>query len=85
MKEFDRVTVNADIRSNQDGMPVIRPSGSKECLMSFYDDAGAEVFREFESFIINFLPHDNFSFQESDELKVTQESEAFRKSLIIYF
>jgi hypothetical protein len=46
MPKFKRVNLDDVLRADADGMPVFRRCFLHEILLSFYDDAGAESFRE---------------------------------------
>jgi len=44
--KFTRVTLDRELRSNSDGMPVFRNCFEHETLMSFWDDDGNYAFQE---------------------------------------
>lgn len=44
--KFTRVELENVLRADADGMPVIRRCFPHEIMMSFYDDIGAERFRD---------------------------------------
>lgn len=47
--KFERVDLEDVLRADADGMPVFRRCFEHEIMMSFFDDSGAEAFREWWS------------------------------------